>query len=140
MHSHSHDIHPKNKRLHKIGVWVSFACSIHCLLTPIVLGILPFAGHAFIDNSFLEYALVGTSVMLGGYIFMNDYRKMHHNALPLVLLVLGFICFVVGHNLEGKILSTFISVSAGVMFFSAYLYNFRLHKKAHHCHVPEEDV
>ncbi len=47
-----------------MGAWLSAACAIHCLLLPIVVGILPFVGLQVLASEGVEYAFIGAAVVI----------------------------------------------------------------------------
>ena len=79
-HTHEHN------RIEKVGFYLSVACAVHCIATPILITLLPFLGGGFVENHTWEVWFIGGSLVLAGVLLHNDYRK-HNNALPLTLLV-----------------------------------------------------
>ena len=124
--NHSHD----NNKIEKLGFYLSIACAIHCIATPVLITVLPFLGSSFVNHSW-EIWFIGGSLILAGTLLYTDFRK-HQNSLPLVLL---------GASLCTKLMEIlwlgdsfeFITGSIGALFIAvAYYFNWK-YKKACSC-------
>lgn len=72
--------------MEKVGFYLSVACAIHCVATPLLVTLLPFLGSSFIGNHSWEIWFIGGSLVLAGVILFNDYLK-HKNLIPMALLI-----------------------------------------------------
>ncbi|MCP4124569.1 MAG: MerC domain-containing protein [Bacteroidetes bacterium] len=73
----------------RIGLFLSIACAIHCMLMPVVLISFPMLSKSFLHHPFLEWTLLVTLIFLGLFT-MDHYKKKHHDSsLPTILFVLG---------------------------------------------------
>jgi hypothetical protein len=124
--NHSHD----NNKIEKLGFYLSVACAIHCIATPVLITVLPFLGSSLVNHSW-EIWFIGGSLILAGTLLYTDFRK-HQNPLPLVLLGASLLTKLVeilwlGDSFE------FITGSIGALFIAAaYYFNWK-YKKACSC-------
>lgn len=125
--------HPQeHSKIEKAGFYLSIACAIHCVATPVLITLLPFLGSTFVGNHDWEIWFIGGSLVLAGIILVNDYLK-HKNLIPLLLLlgtvlVKTFEILWSGHRYE------FITGSLGAVFIaSAYFLNWKYKAKACNC-------
>jgi hypothetical protein len=125
-HTHEHS------KMEKVGFYLSVACAVHCIATPVLVTLLPFLGSSFIGNHAWEIWFIGGSLVLAGVILWNDYLK-HKNLIPLILL-LGTVAVKaleiiwLGHKYE------FITGSLGAFFIAlAYFLNWKYKEKACAC-------
>ena len=72
---------------HTFLTFASLSCSIHCLLTPVLILIFPFLG-SLSHNHELEITLLILSVLCGTYIITNGYCK-HKKAHSVFLFLTG---------------------------------------------------
>lgn len=120
-HTHKHN------NVEKVGFYLSLACAIHCIATPILITVLPFLGSSFISDHSWEIWFIGGSLILAGVLLYGDFRK-HKNPIPLLLLTgsLGVkIAEMVwlGHKFE------FLTGSLGALFIAlAYYFNWKYKK------------
>lgn len=69
------------------GVAVSLACGIHCLLTPILLLVLPSLGEAF-HHPFVHRAIAVVVTGIAAWALWRGYRR-HGHRLPLTAGLIG---------------------------------------------------
>jgi phosphoglycerol transferase MdoB-like AlkP superfamily enzyme len=117
-HTHEHS------KMEKVGFYLSVACAIHCIATPVLVTLLPFLGSSFVGNHDWEIWFIGGSLVLAGVILMNDYFK-HKNLIPITLLFGTVLIKILeinwlGHQYE------FLTGSLGAFFIAlAYFLNWR---------------
>lgn len=75
-----------------ILVILSLSCSIHCILTPILIGLSPFLGK-FLQIHELEIALIALSILCGIYIMYSGYYK-HRKNKGICLFCLGALIWI----------------------------------------------
>ena len=125
-HTHEHN------KMERVGFYLSIACAIHCIATPLLITLLPFLGSSFIGNHDWEIWFIGGSLVLAGIILFYDYLK-HKNLIPIslllgTLLVKAFEILWLGHKYE------FITGSLGAIFIAlAYFLNWKYKEKACNC-------
>ena len=73
----------------RIGLFLSVACAIHCMLMPVVLVSFPVLSNSFLHDPVMEWGLLAILVSLGIFT-MDHYKKKHHgSSLPTRLFALG---------------------------------------------------
>ena len=77
-----------NVKTDKVGMLVSVGCIIHCLLTPILIPILPAAGFIFSHSPFVHGVLVAVIATIALLAFIPGYKK-HRNNVPGLLAFIG---------------------------------------------------
>lgn len=107
--------------LDKIGKYISLCCSIHCVLFPLVLVLLPFATM----QEHAHLTIVGFSVLLAGWAFWRGVRQ-HGKKSLLILALFAIVCVLVGEAfLEARPwFHAVVSASAG--FALAYGHHLNL--------------
>ena len=131
-HAQKHTI--GSRKLLKIGSWLGMACAIHCVLTPLVLALLPLIGAGLQLDHRLEIGLLLFSSILSTVLMVKD-KKEHHSILPLILLLCGFFFLVLTHILNAT--HVISSIDGGLLLGSAFLKNYLLVKnscKTNHIH------
>lgn len=106
----------------KWGIITSLACAIHCAVLPVFAAALPFLGINFIENSFIDYSLIGFSFFFGVFSLYNGYKHHHKRKLPAVLFAAGFTFLVINQIIRDKYVLLFIPVAA-ILIIAADLIN-----------------
>src|SRR5689334_20771597 len=120
-------------QLAKVGPWVSIACAIHCMVSAIILAVLPMVHLPEI----IETALIGISILIGILSIRGGYRE-HHKARVLVLLVCS-IAFLVGKYGVPERFETPMVVAGAMLMAGAQFMNLRLQRGCcHHDHCEAE--
>lgn len=116
-----------SKYLDLIGIILSILCAVHCILSPIVLVLLPFSTHFLLSHQ-VEIIVVMATVIIAALSLWHAYTAHHHRLRPLrwmligtfilmpgifvhshdsffvTLKVIGAICIVCAHALNLKLL------------------------------------
>lgn len=112
-------------QLAKVGPWVSVACAIHCMVSPIILGLLPMV-HA---SEAIETGMIAVSVAIGLMTIVSGYRE-HRKARVLVLLGLSLLFLGARFFVEERF-ETGAVVTGALLMAIAQFMTVRLHR--HHC-------
>jgi hypothetical protein len=118
-------------QLSKVGPWVSIACAIHCMVSPIILGLLPMV-HA---SEAIETGLIVVSVAIGVLTIGTGYRE-HHKTRVLVLLA-GSLVFLGARFFVAEKFETAAVVTGAMLMAAAQFMNVRLQRHCcdhHHDH------
>ena len=92
-----------------IGFGASVLCAVHCAALPLLLSHAALAGLQFLENPWIEYAIILLSLIIASKALIHGYHKHHRKLLPLILAVIGYILIGWGHVSEiewGEILLT----------------------------------
>ncbi len=111
-------------QLSKVGPWVSIACAIHCMVSPILLGLLPIVPA----SEPIELALIGVSVVIGMITLVAGYRE-HRKARVLVLLAFS-LAFLGARFFIDERFETATVVTGALLMAIAQIMNVRLQR---HC-------
>lgn len=111
--------------LDHLGIGTSLFCAIHCLITPFILILLPFAGLAFLENKSFEIGLLLVSLFIGSISFISSYIQKHKKLLPIILGTIGFSLFILGKNLplERESIEIIFSIAGGFFVVTAHYFN-----------------
>ena len=134
----------KHNFFDKFAIFLSVTCAVHCLLTPILIVILPiFATSIFADANFHLWMLYLVLPTTGIAIFLGC--KKHKDKAVIALSALGLlivtastiyqyslqtdtgacvICTSGGHTITNPIVQ--VNILAGALLISAHVRNFRL--------------
>jgi hypothetical protein len=129
-HPHPHDPGAKSQmRLwaDRVGVFLSAACAIHCLLTPFMILALPSLGlfelhHQFHETLLVILPLVALLAFIPGYLNHRD-RRIFFWAAPGFALIAS-VAFLFEHTHD--ILPTIVSIAGSLCLIQAHLLNRRL--------------
>ena len=118
-----------------LGITTSLACAIHCAILPLLLTSLPVFGVNIIHNYVFEYGMIGLAFAVGMYALYHGYKKHHHKALPVFFFSAG-ISFLLLKELfhDYRIL---LLIPAVILIVAAHYINYRLCRKANHCHAGD---
>ena len=72
------------------GIFTSIACAIHCALLPVFIAVLPILGINIIENSFIEYTLIGFSFFFGILSLYNRFKHHHKRKQSAVIFTARF--------------------------------------------------
>ncbi len=124
-----------NRLVDRFGAVASFVCAVHCALLPIVFGVLPALGLAFladhrIERAFVVFAIaLATTSLLFGLRRHGSWRAFWVLIPGIVLLVTGL---VVGESHANTLHAVLVSIGGALVALS-HLVNLRLD----HVHGPE---
>jgi hypothetical protein len=129
--AHEEGLEPR--RLERAATWLSLACAVHCLVFPLLGGLLPALGasHLISADSGLETMLtlgVVGSVAASGALGFSRHRDLR----VLLSMVAGLGFYLVGHALEGKPMSLGLSIAGALVLASASFFSARLSQTCAH--------
>lgn len=115
----------KFESFYVFGVFISFACAVHCMLMPILIMFIPLV---FLTDGINKMSLV-ISTLLSLPSLCFGFKK-HTRVSPMIILSLGFLCLNTDCRSKYHIA---ISIIGGVCFLTSYLLNKQLCKKCNKC-------
>lgn len=112
-------------RLDSIGMTASTLCAIHCAIVPILITFLPLAGLGFLANPWLEWSMIILALLLGVSSIFLSYFRTHRRALPLLLLLIGFVLIIAGHIYLRGWIEAIVVPAGGLTIAAAHFINFK---------------
>lgn len=117
----------------RLGIGLSALCAVHCLLTPVVLSLLPLWPTLHAMNAWVHPALLVliTPVIVGA---LRRARCTGHGATA-VLLGVGFLVLVGawwGHNVWGHVGERLGTLAGSGLLIAGHVLNWRRHRSSDH--------
>lgn len=111
----------------KLGIAGSGLCLVHCLALPVVVGMLPSLGIAFLADEMVHEILAFALIAFAALAFIPGYMRHRDNrVLSLMAAGLGLILFATWGealvDLHGAG-ETIVSVAGSILLISAHLLN-----------------
>jgi len=110
------------RRLDRLGIMLSSACAVHCIVTPFVIGTLVYAGADWVASETTELLLIGSAFLIALASLVPSYLK-HRNPVALFIFALG-IALIVGSHLtmegHGLALGVFMALGGCCIAFAHY--------------------
>lgn len=119
-----------------LGVSAALACAIHCALLPLFMSSLPLFGSNIIHNHWFEGGMILLSFIIGARALSHGRKKHHHHQLPLLLFIAGMALLVL-KQFAGHHLLLWFLIPAVLLVVTAHFINYRLCRKAAHCHTDD---
>lgn len=120
-----------------LGVGASLACAIHCAVLPLLFTSVPLFGINIVHNPTFEWIMIGLALAIGIQALWHGVMRHHHSKWPVALLVTGFIVLI-GKEWAGSAHNVMVFIALGFIVAAHYL-NYRLCRKANHCHADDCD-
>lgn len=86
----------KSGHLDQLGITASLACAIHCAALPFLITLLPLWGLSFLAHPWVEFSMIGLSLLVGTWSLAHSYPK-HKRIIPILVLIIGFMLIGTGH-------------------------------------------
>lgn len=118
-----------------LGVSAAVACAIHCALLPLFLSSLPLLGINILNNIFFEVGMIALAILIGGYSLSHGYRRHHHSSLPLLVFFVGMGILILSQFFAHHNFWLLLVAFGGIL--SAHYLNWKLCRKAKHCHATD---
>jgi len=118
-----------------LGIAASVACAIHCAVLPLILTSLPIFGTNIIDHSGFEYTMILLAMGIGYYSLWHGYKKHHHSPIPALVFSSGIILLFLKQAYHDHQLIFLIPAVMAIV--AAHLLNYKLCRKANHCHAGD---
>ena len=118
-----------------LGVSATIACAIHCALLPLFLTSLPLFGLNILDNKLFEAGMILLAFAMGSYSLWHGFRRHHHSYTPLVFFIAGIFFLVLKQFIVA--LHLWLVIPAVLFIVTAHYLNWKLCRKAKHCHAAD---
>ncbi|MCC6952704.1 MAG: MerC domain-containing protein [Deltaproteobacteria bacterium] len=127
-------------RLDRIGAGVSIACAVHCILTPLLVGVLPLGSLAFHDHRELETVFICVSFLLATFSLSLGYR-IHRRGSLFILFVLSIGLMLLSRLFVHSVNETVLLVLGATGIAACHITNRRLCASCPECsgeHAPAQ--
>jgi len=114
-----------SSRLDHAGMTASILCAAHCAIVPLLITVLPLAGLGFLANPLVEWSMIIFALFVGCYAIGSSYFRIHHEALPVMVLIAGFLVIIAGHIWVHGWREALIVPMGGLLIATAHLINYR---------------
>lgn len=118
-----------------LGIGASMACAIHCALLPLLITSLPLFGMDIINNEAFEIGMIMLAFTIGSYSLYHGHKKHHHNWLPMVLFIIGFVFLVMKEFFIQY--AAWLLIPAVIFIIAAHLLNYRFCRVHNHAHSDD---
>ena len=109
----------------KISIGASLACTVHCILLPLLFGTLPLLGIELLENTALEIITIAISALLGGWAIYKGYYHFHRSKLVILLFITGIAALTIGNLVEQEATEMAFKLTGAIALVTAHLRNHR---------------
>ena len=113
-------------RADRVGIVISAACFVHCILTPIVLSLSVVSAHYLPSEERVHRTLAVSVAAIGGFAIITGYRKHRRSR---VLLLMGSALLLIfggaywGDRLPSHSAEVLVTMMGSCLMISAHLIN-----------------
>ena len=128
---------PAKGHIDKISIGLSALCAVHCLVLPVVAGVLPAltavtASHSHFHLLMLIVVIPLSGLALGaGWLRHRDRNVLAHGVCGMGLMMLAV---TLGHDLLGDAGERWATLAGTFLLAAGHLRNFRQCRPADGCH------
>ena len=120
----------------KAAIGLSFACSLHCLMVPLLLALFPSATLSGLEDERIHLGLLALIIPVSVFSLTLGCRL--HRSLRVVALGVAGVCILVfsaflAHDIGGESLETAGTVLGSSIVALSHALNFKLCRSAHAC-------
>ena len=120
----------------KAAIGLSFACSLHCLMVPLLLALFPSATLSGLEDERIHLGLLALIIPVSVFSLTLGCRL--HRSLRVVALGVAGVCILVfsaflAHDIGGDSLETAGTVLGSSIVALSHALNFKLCRSAHAC-------
>jgi len=116
-------------RLDKVGMFISGLCALHCSVIPFALLLGIGGGLSWIMSHEVEIVFFLISLTLASISLIHGYSRIHRNSIVLIVALIGFISFLVGHEISGFALKIILTSMGGVSILIAHYLNYKFQSR-----------
>jgi CDP-diglyceride synthetase len=126
----------------RIGISASILCAIHCVLTPLLVILIPFAGN-FLAGAWIHVAIAVVIFPVAIWALWNGYRRHRHpriliaGGIGLLFMAAGMFFEGATHSSRESALQTLFMIAAGLTLASAHYFNLRACRITHRNNPPQ---
>lgn len=128
---------PAKGHIDKISIGLSALCAVHCLVLPVVAGLLPALAAVTASHSHFHVLMLVLVIPLSGLALGAGWLR-HRDRIVLALGVCGMglmvIAVTLGHDLLGDAGERWATLAGTFLLAAGHLRNFRQCRPADGCH------
>ncbi|MFT6941761.1 MAG: hypothetical protein ACI9GZ_002082 [Bacteroidia bacterium] len=109
--------------LDSLGTCTSALCGLHCLLTPLLVLVLPTFVTSILYNQSFGLWIIGCSILVTGVSLIRSFIQVHKNGHPLVWGVIGVSLLLASRFAHIELLEVSLSVFGGGFIAVAHIKN-----------------
>lgn len=127
----THDLEPR--KLERAATWLSLACAVHCLVFPLIGGLLPALGASHLVSAGSGLDTVLTLTVMGSVVASGALGFSRHRDLRVLgSMAAGLVLYLLGHALEGQTLGLALSICGALVLASSSFFSARLSQTCEH--------
>jgi hypothetical protein len=115
----------KHVILDRFGMLLSGLCAFHCSVLPIVLLFGIGTGYGWLVSHEVEVLFLSISFALACLSLVSGYVKRHRNLYVLIIALIGFILFGIGHEFMPFLFKIIFTTLGGICILYAHYLNLR---------------
>ncbi|WP_420580963.1 MerC domain-containing protein [Reichenbachiella sp.] len=108
-----------------LGFLISVLCAIHCAGLPFLLSLLPIPWLGFLENEWIEYAIILFSFCIANYALIKCYLRHHRNPLALIIVCIGFLSIAIGHTYSIHVYEILFTTLGALTIAGAHFINWK---------------
>jgi hypothetical protein len=109
---------------------LGFACAVHCIVVPLLFGVLPALGLGFLADHAFDLAIVAIASVCAVFGARSGWRS-HRDLRVVAGFLLSVVILVVGHALgDDSAAGRIPNVIGGLLLAATHLVNLRLGRRA----------
>lgn len=128
---------PAKGHIDKISIGLSALCAVHCLVLPIVAGVLPALAAATASHAHFHVLMLVLVLPLSGLALGSGWLR-HRDGIVLLLGLCGMglmaLAVTLGHDLLGETGERWMTLTGAFILASGHVRNFRRCRPADGCH------
>jgi hypothetical protein len=119
--------------MERAATWLSLACAVHCLVFPLIGGLLPALGASNLLaagsglDTLLTFAVVGSVAASGALGFSR-----HRDVRVIAAMIAGLILYLFGHAFEGSSMGLGFSIAGALVLAGSSFASARLSQACEH--------
>ena len=120
------------------GVATSALCVVHCVITPLLVGVLAASGVRWLRNEVSDWVILSASLAIGLSSLVPAYRHVHRSSACLGLFCCGMLSILAGRFAERESLRDLpFMIFGAVLISSAHAMNHYFCRRCRRCGVHE---
>jgi uncharacterized membrane protein YfcA len=135
-HVHTHGVDPRS-HAERMATWLSLACAVHCLLTPLAIGVLPLLGASVQELSPRAHLVLTVLVVASAVLGVAWGYRRHRDARFVVATAFGLVAYLLGHTFEEAWYGVALAIVGALTLAASSFLGARLGARlAHACPDP----